>query len=135
MNAIEKLTQSDMAAVAYATACFLIGAALSGCIDPGRPAAYSNTQNIEKCIVVIADKVRVTDEEVKASSDGEGAAPRVAYDILSQAQNLENSGTTSADQRQTPTLTVDTDADLDVPISKTSGAKVLKDCVDGACAE
>lgn len=132
MKTIGKLMQSEMAAVAYATACFLIGAALAGCIDPGRPAAYSNTQNIEKCIVVIADKVRVTDGEVKAEAEGDGAAPSVAYDILSQAQNLENSGTASADQRQTPTLTVDTDANLDIPVSKTTGAAA---CAGGACRE
>lgn len=117
--------------------------ALVGC--GSYPAAYSVTQvnEFENSIVIIAAKASVTNGTACAETDGD--LPKI--DLFSAAQNLENKGTQTADQKSTNEIKPDTDVTVGGMggsgkglIEQAVGALVspsvsaTKDCPDGNCS-
>ena len=112
------------AAVLMAALC---AAYLAGCQAPTVPSR-SQTQTFDHCTFAFY-----------GSGEGGKTNEVARVDIGSQAMSIENSG--SETQTVTPTQTIDTDAALDVPVTKTS-TKTLADavksaasCADGLCED
>lgn len=121
--------------VAFAALAILCGCATTG-EQPARAMFQTNT--FDKCIVIVgADKTTVSNDVVEAKTD----RPPSAIELFTQTQANEGSETISP--TATPTNTTDVDANLDIPITKTSGAtktaceavKACADCEDGSCQE
>lgn len=112
--------------------CVIIGliglTALAGC--GSNPAAYSVTQNNEftRSIIIIASRVSVSNEYVTA----EGNVDAPSIELFQAAQNLENKGTQSADQRSTNEIKPDTDVNVG-GVGGGSGKGILEQAV-GAVA-
>lgn len=128
---------------ACSSACVLIAAtalmaAAVGCATTGEQPARSQTMTNEfrDCVIVMAAKATVTNCVVAAEGE---AMPTL--ELFTQTQANEGSETISP--TASPTNTVDTDASLDIPVTKTGGAKTVssavtkaaKDCPDCADAE
>ena len=127
------------------SACVLLAfaslAALFGCATTGEQPARSQTMTNEfrDCVIVMAAKATVTNGVVAAEGE---AMPTL--ELFTQTQANEGSETISP--TASPTNTVDTDASLDIPVTKTGGAKTVSsavtkaakdclDCDDGACED
>lgn len=134
---------------ACSSACVLIAAtalmaAAVGCATTGEQPARSQTMTNEfkDCVIVMAAKATVTNGVVAAEGE---AMPTL--ELFTQTQANEGSETISP--TASPTNTTDTDASLDIPVTKTGGAKTVSsaistaaktakdylDCDDGACED
>lgn len=121
-----------------------LAAILCGCATTGEQPARSQTMTNEfrDCVIVMAAKATVTNGVVAAEGE---AMPTL--ELFTQTQANEGSETISP--TASPTNTVDTDASLDIPVTKTGGAKTVSatvakaaksaagclDCADGACED
>lgn len=128
---------------ACSSACVLIAAtalmaAAVGCSTTGEQPARSQTMTNEfkDCVIVMAAKATVTNCVVVAEGE---AMPTL--EMFTQTQANEGSETISP--TASPTNTVDTDASLDIPVTKTGGAKTVsnavtqatKECANGVCED
>ena len=117
---------------ACSSACVLIAAtalmaAAVGCATTGEQPARSQTMTNEfrDCVIVMAAKATVTNCVVAAEGE---AMPTL--EMFTQTQANEGSETISP--TASPTNTTDVDASLDIPVTKTGGAKTVSSAISTA---
>ena len=128
-----------------------IAAILCGCLHPEGQPSRSQTQNnnFDRCVVVIAADVSVTNETVIAKS-GDGFVPSEIF-----TQTMKNEGSEQNSPTMTPTQTTDVSPKTDVNttggrtagvidsligsfgtwLATPSGKEAVANCVDGNCSD
>lgn len=117
----------ECAKAAVVLVAFAALAALFGCATTGEQPARSQTMTNEfrDCVIVMAAKATVTNCVVAAEGE---AMPTL--ELFTQTQANEGSETISP--TASPTNTVDTDASLDIPVTKTGGARTVSSAMSTA---
>ena len=128
-----------------------LAAMMCGCLHPEGQPSRSQTQNnnFDRCVVVIAADVSVTNETVIANS-GDGFVPSEIF-----TQTMKNEGNEQNSPTMTPTQTTDVSPKTDVNttggrtagvldsligsfgtwLATPSGKEAAAKCVDGNCSD